>query len=295
MKGVLWPLTLGWLGCFLAVAPVKSSQACDLCADYRPMEEKSNHPGFHLGFFEQYTHFGALQQDGDEVSDPAGQDPDRSITRVIIGYQVNDRFGVQLNIPSIHRSFKRPEGFEIDQGIVAGLGDLTLVGHLRAHRRITANNLLVWDLLGGVKLPTGSSERLKEKLAGADPLPGVPESWIHCRDLALAIGSYDAILGTGIFANWQRLFLSGGAQYAIRSRGGIEHRYANDLSWHVKPGGYLWLAHGTLGLVLSVTGEHKGKEKPSAELGVDLPVVMDNTALQLVPDYRVRAALTWRL
>jgi len=33
--------------------------------------------------------------------------------------------------------------------------------------------------------------------------------------------------------------------------------------------------------------------KLSAQLGADLPVSIDNTALQTVPDYRVRGGLTW--
>jgi hypothetical protein len=32
----------------------------------------------------------------------------------------------------------------------------------------------------------------------------------------------------------------------------------------------------------------------SAELGLDVPVLLENTALQMVPDYRVRAAITYR-
>jgi hypothetical protein len=36
------------------------------------------------------------------------------------------------------------------------------------------------------------------------------------------------------------------------------------------------------------------EEKLSAELGAEFPLVNDNTALQLVPDYRVKAAVTWR-
>ena len=32
-------------------------------------------------------------------------------------------------------------------------------------------------------------------------------------------------------------------------------------------------------------------EKFSAQLGVDLPVLLDNSALQAVPDYRIRAAV----
>jgi len=35
-------------------------------------------------------------------------------------------------------------------------------------------------------------------------------------------------------------------------------------------------------------------ERLSAELGADLPVSVDNTALQSVPDFRVRAAVNWR-
>ena len=35
-------------------------------------------------------------------------------------------------------------------------------------------------------------------------------------------------------------------------------------------------------------------EKFSAEIGADLPVSIDNTALQTVPDYRIRAGITYR-
>ena len=35
-------------------------------------------------------------------------------------------------------------------------------------------------------------------------------------------------------------------------------------------------------------------EKLSAHLGADLPVSIDNTALQTVADYRIRAGVTWR-
>ena len=34
-------------------------------------------------------------------------------------------------------------------------------------------------------------------------------------------------------------------------------------------------------------------DKLSAELGLDLPVSIQNTALQMVTDWRVRAAVTW--
>ena len=34
--------------------------------------------------------------------------------------------------------------------------------------------------------------------------------------------------------------------------------------------------------------------KISAEIGADLPVSIDNTALQVVPDYRIRAGIAFR-
>lgn len=308
---------------FVLLTTTFQSYACDLCAVYRSLEAKSANPGFNVGLFEQFTHFGTMQLDGHKVDNPAGQALDSSITQVIIGYQVNDRFGVQLNTPYINRSFKRPTPTgSIDSGTESGLGDMSLLGHYRALQLTGEETIFVWDLLAGVKFPTGSSNRIKEELTEMDPDPGVPASGIHGHDLALGSGSFDGIVGTALFASWQRLFVSGALQYNIRSRGDFDYRYANDLAWHVKPGGYLWLTHqASLGLQLALSGEVKGKddlagvtaedtgmtsvfagpelsftwkERLSAELGAEFPLVNDNTALQLVPDYRVKAAVTWR-
>lgn len=308
--------------CFFWISTAQAVLACDLCAIYRSMEAKSSKPGFSIGVFEQFTHFGTLQQDGTKVDNPAGQSLDSSITQFMLGYQVNDSFGVQLNIPYIHRSFTRPDGLAIDKGTEAGLGDISLIGHYRIGQYIKEDTIFAWDVIGGIKFPTGSTDRLKEELNEMEPVPGAPESGIHGHDLTLGSGSFDGIVGTAIFARWQRLFLTGGVQYSIRSRGDIDYRFANDLTWSVKPGAYLWLADkGTLGLQLAVSGEDKGKddlawvtaedtaiksvflgpelsftwkENLSAELGAEFPVVNDNTALQIVPDYRIRAAVTWR-
>jgi len=312
------------IACLLILLVVNTrSFACDLCAIYRSLEAKSAAPGFNIGLFEQFTHFGTMQQDGHKVDNPAGQTLNSSITQFIVGYQVNEKFGVQLNTPYINRSFKRPTMTgDIDRGTESGLGDISLVGHYRALQHNTEDTIFVWDLLGGVKFPTGNSDRIKEELSEIDPNPGVPASGIHGHDLALGSGSYDGIVGTSLFASWQRFFVSGALQYNIRSRGDFAYRYANDLAWHVKPGGYLWLTdNNALGLQLALSGEVKGKddmagvtaedtgmtsvfagpeisytwkEKLSAELGAEFPLVNNNTALQLVPDYRVKAAITWR-
>ncbi|HXE94964.1 MAG TPA: hypothetical protein VN642_01055 [Dongiaceae bacterium] len=309
------------------IATIQPAFACDLCAIYRSMEAKGANPGFNLGVFQQFTHFGTIREDGKNVGNPLGQKLDSSITQFIAGYQVNDRFGMQLSVPYISRSFKRPAyddagTLSIDKGTESGLGDLSLIGHYRAYQHLAEETIFAWDLIGGIKFPTGSTARIREELSEMDTPAGSPASGIHGHDLALGSGSYDGIVGTAIFGRWQRLYLTSGLQYSIRTRGDFDYQYANDLSWYVKPGGYLWLAHeGTLGLQLAVSGEAKGKdnmagvtaddtgitsvfigpelnftwkENLSAELGAEFPVVANNTALQLVPDYRIKAAVTWR-
>lgn len=295
--------------------------ACDLCAIYRADEAKQSTPGFNIGVFEQFTHLGTLQESGHEVPNTADQYFDSSITQFIAGYQFV-RFGVQANIPYIHRSFRRagPEG--VDKDAEAGLGDVTLLGNFRAYERLTPDTIFIWTLLGGVKFPTGSADRIKEEKNESEPAPGFPESGIHGHDLALGTGSYDGIIGTTAAFHWKRFFTTAGVQYAIRTRGAYDYRYANDLIWNFKPGVFLYVSHeSTLGLQFAVTGEAKGKdtfrgekavdtavtsvflgpelsytwkEKLSAGLGADFPVIVHNTSLQAVPDYKLRAALVWR-
>lgn len=319
MKRIITTVCL-LLAAALAAAP---ATACDLCAAYSAMEAKTAKPGLNLGVFEQYTHFGTIQVDGRDIGNPADQYLDSSITQFIVGYQVNDKVGLQVNIPYINRSFRRttPDG-AIETGHESGLGDLSLLARYRLYQHLSEDTIFAWDVIGGIKFPTGSSDRLKEELAEADFPPDTPESGVHGHDLALGSGSYDGIVGTALFARWKRLFATGNVQYAIRTSGDLDYRYANDLTWSVKPGGYLWLDHhGSAGLQLALSGETKNvdtfagatapdtgissvflgpdlsltwRENLSAEVGAEIPVMVHNTALQIVPDYKIHAAVTWR-
>jgi len=142
------------------------------------------------------------------------------------------------------------------------------------------------------------------------------------HDLALGSGSYDGIVGTGVFGRWKKGFLTANVQYAIRSEGSFEHQYANDLSWSGGPGVYLALKDDyTLSLQAIVSGEYKREDtihgadlsdtaetsvflgpqfnftwedKFSAQLGADLPVSIKSSGDQIVPTFRIHAALTWR-
>jgi hypothetical protein len=269
---------------------------------------------------EQFTHFGTVQVDGQRVANPAGQYLDSSISQVFAGYNLSDRFGIQINLPLIHRTFRRPVGFAIDEARDAGLGDVSVLGNLRLISREKKDFTLNWSVIGGVKFPTGRTTRLTEEFNEVE-VPGAPESGIHGHDLTLGSGSYDGLMGSSIFARRGRFFATANVQYTIRSTGDFEYHFANDLTWGVGPGYYLLLEDNyTLALQLAVSGERKGldtfagataadtgvtalylgpqatfswSDKLSVQVGVDIPVVMDNTALQTVPDYRLRAALTW--
>ncbi|NOS68905.1 MAG: hypothetical protein HOP33_03150 [Verrucomicrobia bacterium] len=305
----------------LAVACAPSLLACDICAVYSAAQAHGEiGKGFSAGVAEQFTHFGTLQDSGNEVPDEANQHLDSSVSQLFVGYNFSERFGVQLNLPVIHRSFKRPEGFETDRGTESGIGDVSLIGHYQLIHRERMDRTFTWTVIGGIKLPTGNSDRLKEELDEVE-VPGAPESGIHGHDLALGSGSVDGIVGTGMFARFGRGFFSANAQYAIRTEGRLDYQYANDFTWAGGPGAFLMFdEEQTLALQFVVSGETKPRDKfqgeraedtgitavylgpqinytwsdkLSAELGLDLPVSIQNTALQMVPDWRVRAAVTW--
>ncbi len=313
-----WTLGLAFIILF---AVSNTALACDLCAIYRADEAKESNPGFNVGVFEQFTHFGTLQKNGREVPNTADQYMDSSITQLFTGYQF-ERFGVQVNMLYIYRPFRRTGPKGMDDDVSAGLGDISLVGKYRAYEHLTPDTIFICTLIGGVKFPTGSADRIKEEKSESPPAPGLPESGIHGHDLALGSGSYDGIIGTTAAFHWDRFLTVAGIQYAIRTRGAYGYRYANDLVFHVKPGYFLYVSHeSTVGMQLAMTGEAKGKdvfrgkqaedtavtglfigpelsytwkEKMSADLGADFPVVLHNTSLQAVPDYKVRAAINVR-
>lgn len=336
------------------------ARACDLCGCYTPQIEamsQSELSAFgeplpagdshdrwlsrvYVAIAEQFTHFGTLQLDGEEVANPTGQYLDSSITQLVAGYSFNSRFALQINVPFIYRSFERPEGFAIDRGTESGLGDVSLLGKfLLFHHETGGHRSLNFDepknprrevhdpdftvsalLIGGVKFPTGGTSRIKEEFNEVE-VPGAPISGIHGHDLTLGTGSYDAIMGGQFSLREKSFFFQADTQFTLRGDGAHQYHFANDLSWSGGPGYYVVRNHTTIvGLQLACSGEHKDVDrfrgeaaedtgitsvflgprllvshgKISAELAAEFPVSIDNTALQVVPDYRLRASLALR-
>jgi hypothetical protein len=107
----------------------------------------------------------------------------------------------------------------------------------------------------------------------------------------------------------------------LRGDGAHHYNFANDLSWGGGPGYYFVRNRRSIvGLQFACSGEHKdvdrfrgqpaedtgitsaflgprlliSHDKLSAELAAEFPVSIENTALQVVPDYRLRASFAVR-
>jgi hypothetical protein len=296
----------------LAAACAQPVMACDLCSIYAASEAQGGSgKGFFGGIAEQYTYFNTYQVDGSDVPNVGNQYINSSVSQVFAGYNFNDRIGLQFNLPVIYREY----GYMGQHGSELGIGDASLIGNFRLYEEQTKKFTFNWTALGGLKFPTGDSAQLNPNQA--DFAPG-----IGGHDLALGSGSYDGLVGTGFFARWKGLFLTGAMQYVIRTEGDFGYQFANDWIWFGGPGVYLMLGEEhTLSLQAIVSGESKGQDtvngvptddtaitavylgpqinftwssKLSAQIGADLPVSIVTTGQQLVPDYRVRAAVTWR-
>jgi hypothetical protein len=342
----------------LSIYAAGSAPACDLCGCANLTHPWAPHAGIYGGAAEQYTRFETIQIDGHKISNDAGQRLSSSITQVFLGYHFNSRFGMQVNLPLIRRSYRRTAESGIDVGDESGFGDTSMLLNYTPIFRDTDRFTFIAKLTSGIKLPTGDSGRLREETAEGhahadaamhveepahehaeigghdepaihaeehaheESTPDFPANAVHGHDLALGSGSWDPLFGASIYARWQRVFVTADVQYAIRTRGDHQYHFANDLLWNAAPGVYLIdTDNTTLALQCVCSGETKGrdeirgveaedtaitsvflgpkitatwKNRFSAEVGLDLPVSIDNSSLQIVPDYRVRAAVSFQ-
>lgn len=299
-----------WATGILTAAATLPVSACDLCAIYSANEAQNGGRGFYAGVAEQFTRFGTLQLDS-HPEPGHGEYIDSSVSQIFGGYNFNDRFGLQFNLPVIGRVY----GSDTMRGSVSGIGDASLTGNFRLFQKSWNGFTFNWTALGGIKFPTGDSSKL-----------GTPDSALPAgiggHDLALGSGSFDGLVGTGFSMRWKRIFFDGQMQYGIRTEGDFQHQYANDWSWSGGPGVYLALQDNyTMALMFTTSGESKGRdtfagvpdndsaetivyvgpeisftwsENLSAHIGADVPVSIENSGEQVVPDYRIHAAATWR-
>ena len=230
-----FPVCVAILACCLPAA------ACDLCAIYGANDARGeSSPGPLFTVAELFVPFHTLQFEGEEVSSPNPDYLDRSITHLVPGYNFSKRLGLGLNVPLLSQSFQRSDvryslsgadTFFTERGVESGLGDMALIGRFAVLQVSHMKYGIIVNVLGGVKFPTGDSERLKDEVEQSQIFaarlpPGTPHdplghsrSFVHQHDLALGSGSFDGIAGLTLSSRWQRWFFNSQFQYYWRTEG----------------------------------------------------------------------------
>ena len=294
--------------------------ACDLCPCDLPSMDLKSTAGWHARVSEQFTHFGTLQQDGHTIANPAGEYLDSSITQFIIGYDFSRALGVQFSVPLVHRSFQRWKNGALDRGSVSGVGDVSFLAHWAPIHIQRSDFLVSMRFFAGISLPTGDSRRVLEEGAeagGGESDAEVIDSGIHGHDLALGTGSVDGNFGADARVQWKRIFLTAGLGTVVHTKGAHGYTFADEMSWHGALGAFLVDGDDfNLALAAECTGSSKGQDvfqgvraadtsetvvylgpqiaanwgkRYHAEVGVQFPVLRENSGVQAVPDYRVSA------
>ena len=290
--------------------------ACDLCPCDLPSMEIASSAGWHARVSEQFTYFGTLQQDGRAIANPAGESMNSSVTQLIIGYDFARALGVQLAVPLVSRSFQRWHNGALDRGSVSGIGDVSFLAHWAPIHIQRSDYLISARLYAGLSLPTGDSSRVLEEGAeggGDDSTP----SGIHGHDLALGTGSVSGIFGADARVQWKRFFATAGIEGTARTKGAHGYTFADEMSFHGSLGAFLVDGDDfNLALAALCTGSSKGQDvfmgdtatdtsgtvvflgpqvaanwrkRYHAEVSVGFPVLIENSGVQSVPDWRVSA------
>lgn len=304
---------------FLSVALGTVGQACDLCSVYMARDARQGAEAVsHVGLYEQFTSFGTLNRDGKKISNDLGQKLQSSISQFFYSYEFASGWGAQITLPIISRSYSRAGESGLEKGSLNGLGDTAALARYSILDLDRDGFSLSLKAVGGLKLPTGNAERISEELSENEEQE---ESGIHGHDLALGTGSYDFVTGLSADIVSGRFVLPLSVQYTLRTQGRFGYRFGDDLQWRFDPGYYLLLEHeATLSMSLALSGEIKGAdslegvhsndtamnsvftglqlsgtggERLSWLLAYEVPASLSSNGLQVVPDSRVRASLTW--
>jgi hypothetical protein len=258
---------------------------------------------------------------------------DSSITHLVPTWNFSERFGLSLNVPYVHKHFFRYQrtgtGIISEGGTESGLGDASLIARVTVYRTMSAEGSLFVNLLGGVKFPTGDADRVAEEVSTTRELdviygPGHQHAigGVHLRDIALGSGSWDGVFGVTANSRWKRLLLNAQFQYYLRTPGESDYEYGDEWMLSGGPGVFLVLSdsfslslqalavydHMQPDILLGRENRNTGMEAVylgpqaglsigehfSANVGVDVPLEIENQGQQNVPDWRLHGGLSWR-
>src|SRR5437762_1714137 len=87
----------------LAAASAQPLSACDLCAVFSAQQAEGGGKGFYGGLAEQFTWFNTMRAYNHNVANDSHSYIASSMTQVFAGYNFSSHFGLQFNLPIIHR------------------------------------------------------------------------------------------------------------------------------------------------------------------------------------------------
>jgi hypothetical protein len=300
----------------------RAAVACDSCALY--IADGADRPGFTATVAPQFTHLGTVQDGAAELPNPVNQYLDSLNTQFVLGYSQGGPWHLQATLPYLVKTYRRPDHADIETGRVSGIGDATLAAQYRLWQHTAARgDEFEFNVLGGVKFATGDADHLGDEIGEEEHHHAeFPESGVHGHDLALGSGSTDYLFGGAALWTHGRLFLRGSIQYKLRTPGAFDYELADETSWELGAGGHVVLTHEhSLAVQALLSEEHKGLDtlagepqedtgisvryagarvhgtigqRFAADAAIELPIRIRTSATMVVPDYRVRGAVTWR-
>jgi hypothetical protein len=336
-----------WTAAGLAVVAMlaaATAPACELCAIYSADSARgASEGGFLFSISEQFIEAGRIQFEGEEVETMNGDHLQSSVTHFVPTWNFSPRFGVSFSMPVVYRSFRRtdlryfPGGTQslvMEEGDEFGLGDVSLVGRVNVFQKSEMDYGFTVNVLGGVKFPTGDTDRIREEVEQSrifeSFFPGQPHadplshslSSVHEHDISPGSGSYDGIVGLTANARWKRWIFNAQFQYYIRTPGESDFEYGDDLMVSGGPGAYL-LLKDTFTLLLQANAGYETRARDTvlgrksdrtgmtawylgpqlaltwgehfaANAGVDIPLSIANNGFQNVPDYRIHGGVSVR-
>lgn len=314
----------------LVLSAARPAYGCDPCALYSATaREGLNESSVALFLFEELTSYERRSQDRASIRDGERTET-YSVTQIGASYGIGPRFSAQLTLPFIVREFEEYTSFRRRERTDSGIGDVILSGHYALLEENAPDAALRMIAYAGVKFPTGDTGSLdllatggEEEEHGAAALARHHTSGagLGADALNFGTGSFDFPFGASAFARKGRAFLSGFAQYTLRTEGSFDYEFGDDIVFETSPGYFVWLSDdNALDARLIFSGESKADDERdgekrretdlthlylgaglrysgwkgiSAGVSLELPVYRDQRT-GVLPEYRVQASVAKR-
>ncbi len=307
-----------------------AARACDMCALYTVRIAEGEAPrGYYLSVQHQSTRLGSFHAGGRRLSNPYDERILSHLTQLTLTLPQSRETAWQVSLPLVQRHFRRVNGTQLETGWERGVGDLRLAASRRlldmrrtstADQTLKSETTVRWTT--GLRLPTGATSRMSEVTALPSPLLTAPSrgashgghttsgARVAGLDLSPGEGSWGLFLGPDLTWRAGRGFLGAQTLWTVNTHGAGGLGGYEAFQWRLQGGRYLSVRHhGSTKWHLALSGERalgfRGLSlepgvawtmgtQASAELAVELPLDRRTSAVQLVPDSRIKAGLSWR-